>query len=224
MQLAAFCVFEFCVGLFWPSMMKMRSQHVPEEARATIINFFRIPLNLFVCIVLYNVSATLTHLITFLLHHLPSEKAGVRGIGSDQNAKGLKVAMQKLALVGLAWGVSNTGIVTGAGMLQGQPLKTLLVWTPTFLKRRQDLIRSAALGRRGSPVRTRRRSPPDVVASLAVQVSSFPLSTMFGMCSAFLAACAICQRRLDRVVHAERGPRSWTPTRPSWAPRPASPA
>lgn len=54
-QLAAFCVFEFCVGLFWPSMMKMRSQHVPEEMRATIINFFRIPLNAFVCIVLYNV-------------------------------------------------------------------------------------------------------------------------------------------------------------------------
>ena len=55
MQLGAFCVFEFCVGLFWPSMMKQRAAHVPEEMRATIINFFRIPLNLFVCIVLYNV-------------------------------------------------------------------------------------------------------------------------------------------------------------------------
>ena len=48
-------MFEFCVGLFWPSMMKMRAAHVPEEMRATIINFFRIPLNLFVCVVLYNV-------------------------------------------------------------------------------------------------------------------------------------------------------------------------
>lgn len=57
-QLVAFCVFEFCVSLFWPSMMKMRAAHVPEEMRATIINFFRIPLNLFVCIVLYNVSAS----------------------------------------------------------------------------------------------------------------------------------------------------------------------
>lgn len=55
-QLVAFCVFEFAVGLFWPSMMKMRSQHVPEEMRATVINLFRVPLNLFVCIVLYNVS------------------------------------------------------------------------------------------------------------------------------------------------------------------------
>ena len=36
--------------------MKMRSAYVPEEVRATIINIFRIPLNLFVCTVLYNVS------------------------------------------------------------------------------------------------------------------------------------------------------------------------
>ena len=35
----AFCVFEACVGLFWPSIMKMRSAYVPEESRATIINF-----------------------------------------------------------------------------------------------------------------------------------------------------------------------------------------
>ncbi|KAK9829693.1 hypothetical protein WJX72_007390 [[Myrmecia] bisecta] len=57
LQLMAFCVFEFLVGIFWPSMMKMRSQYVPEGMRSTIINFFRIPLNAFVCIVLYNVSA-----------------------------------------------------------------------------------------------------------------------------------------------------------------------
>ncbi|XP_078434412.1 uncharacterized protein LOC144705547 [Wolffia australiana] len=56
-QLVGFCVFEACVGLFWPSIMKMRSQYIPEEARSTIMNFFRIPLNIFVCIVLYNVNA-----------------------------------------------------------------------------------------------------------------------------------------------------------------------
>jgi hypothetical protein len=54
-QLVAFCVFEVMVGLFWPSMMKMRAEFVPEEMRSTIINFFRIPLNLFVCVILYNV-------------------------------------------------------------------------------------------------------------------------------------------------------------------------
>ncbi|KAG6636474.1 molybdate-anion transporter-like isoform X3 [Carya illinoinensis] len=52
-----FCAFEACVGIFWPSMMKMRSQYIPEEARSTIMNFFRIPLNIFVCVVLYNVDA-----------------------------------------------------------------------------------------------------------------------------------------------------------------------
>lgn len=56
-QLLAFCAFEVCVGVFWPSMMKLRSGYVPEEQRATIINVFRIPLNAFVCIVLYNVEA-----------------------------------------------------------------------------------------------------------------------------------------------------------------------
>lgn len=57
LQLLGFCTFESCVGIFWPSIMKMRSQYIPEEARSTIMNFFRIPLNLFVCVVLYNVNA-----------------------------------------------------------------------------------------------------------------------------------------------------------------------
>lgn len=57
LQLLGFCAFEACVGIFWPSIMKMRSQYIPEEARSTIMNFFRIPLNVFVCIVLYNVNA-----------------------------------------------------------------------------------------------------------------------------------------------------------------------
>ncbi|KAG0497831.1 hypothetical protein HPP92_002207 [Vanilla planifolia] len=56
-QLFGFCTFEACVGIFWPSIMKMRSQYIPEEARSTIMNFFRIPLNIFVCVVLYNVNA-----------------------------------------------------------------------------------------------------------------------------------------------------------------------
>ncbi|KAL5715484.1 hypothetical protein ACHQM5_017296 [Ranunculus cassubicifolius] len=56
-QVLGFCTFESCVGIFRPSIMKMRSQYIPEEARSTIMNFFRIPLNIFVCIVLYNVNA-----------------------------------------------------------------------------------------------------------------------------------------------------------------------
>lgn len=46
---------QLLVGIFWPSMMKLRSQYVPESIRATTLNLFRVPLNLFVCLVLYNV-------------------------------------------------------------------------------------------------------------------------------------------------------------------------
>ena len=71
-QLLAFCVFEACVGIFWPSMMKLRSQYVPEESRSTIINFFRIPLNLFVCVMLYNVRShsTVACQLTATVHAL----------------------------------------------------------------------------------------------------------------------------------------------------------
>ena len=33
-------------------------------------------------------------------------------------------------------------------------------------------------------------------------MSSFPLATMFGMCTAFLAVAALCQRRLHGLVVA----------------------
>ncbi|MED6109364.1 hypothetical protein PIB30_032844 [Stylosanthes scabra] len=33
-QLLGFCTFESCVGIFWPSIMKMRSQYIPEEVDA----------------------------------------------------------------------------------------------------------------------------------------------------------------------------------------------
>ena len=49
-----FCVFEVCVGIFWPAIMSLRSAYLPEEGRATIMNIFRIPLNAVVCLVLAN--------------------------------------------------------------------------------------------------------------------------------------------------------------------------
>jgi len=36
---------------------------------------------------------------------------------------------------------------------------------------------------------------------MRVQVSSFPLSAMFGMCTFFLLVCVLCQRRLDNLVY-----------------------
>ena len=55
-QLLAFCCFEVLIGVFWPTMMTLRAEHVPEHERSTIMNVFRIPLNLFVCIILWKVS------------------------------------------------------------------------------------------------------------------------------------------------------------------------
>ncbi|XP_052283005.1 molybdate-anion transporter-like isoform X2 [Dreissena polymorpha] len=48
----AFLVFEMCVGLFWPSMGTMRGKYVADETRATVMNFFRIPLNMIVVVIL----------------------------------------------------------------------------------------------------------------------------------------------------------------------------
>lgn len=52
LMFVAFLIFEFCVGVFWPAMATMRSKYVPEEARATVMNYFRIPLNLIVVVIL----------------------------------------------------------------------------------------------------------------------------------------------------------------------------
>jgi len=49
---SGFIIFEICVGIFWPSMGTMRDRYVPEATRATIMNFFRVPLNLIVVIIL----------------------------------------------------------------------------------------------------------------------------------------------------------------------------
>ena len=45
---SAFIVFEVCVGIFWPTMGVMRGTYVPEATRATLMNFFRVPLNIIV--------------------------------------------------------------------------------------------------------------------------------------------------------------------------------
>mmetsp|Transcript_30304 Transcript_30304/g.55144 ORF Transcript_30304/g.55144 Transcript_30304/m.55144 type:complete len:475 (-) Transcript_30304:79-1503(-) len=41
----AFAVFEFCCGLYFPSIGEVKSQIVPEHVRATVYNIYRVPLN-----------------------------------------------------------------------------------------------------------------------------------------------------------------------------------
>ena len=56
--LLAFCVFELCCGVYFPSMGVQRGKYIPEEVRATMMNIFRVGLNLVVVLVLANVRAT----------------------------------------------------------------------------------------------------------------------------------------------------------------------
>merc|ERR1719231_505754 len=51
-NLWAFVVFEFCVGIYFPSICTLKSEAVPESHRATIYNLFRAPMNLIVVAVL----------------------------------------------------------------------------------------------------------------------------------------------------------------------------
>eukprot|EP01135_Chromosphaera_perkinsii_P003899 Nk52_evm16s261 gene=Nk52_evmTU16s261 len=56
--LGAFVVFEGCVGIFWPAIGTMRGKYIPEEVRSTCMNFFRVPLNIIVVLVLLQNSKT----------------------------------------------------------------------------------------------------------------------------------------------------------------------
>lgn len=51
----SFLVFETCCGVFYPAYGTLRSSTIPEETRATIMNFFRVPLNAFVVVLLLKI-------------------------------------------------------------------------------------------------------------------------------------------------------------------------
>jgi MFS transporter, MFS domain-containing protein family, molybdate-anion transporter len=49
----ALLVFEIVCGVYFPAMGTMRAKYVPEETRAAIMNFLRVPLNIIVCATLF---------------------------------------------------------------------------------------------------------------------------------------------------------------------------
>lgn len=51
-NLFAFMLFEICCGIYFPTQGTLRSVIVPEESRSTIMNFFRVPLNILVVLIL----------------------------------------------------------------------------------------------------------------------------------------------------------------------------
>ena len=61
-----FVVFEMVCGIFFPVFGSLRAIYVPEKQRSTIMNFFRVPLNLFVVVVLVK-KKDMTNEMTFLI-------------------------------------------------------------------------------------------------------------------------------------------------------------
>ncbi|CAK8985431.1 Molybdate-anion transporter (Major facilitator superfamily domain-containing protein 5) (Molybdate transporter 2 homolog) (hsMOT2) [Durusdinium trenchii] len=45
-----------CVGVYFPAIGFLRAKFIPEEVRATVVNFFRIPLNALVVMILLNIA------------------------------------------------------------------------------------------------------------------------------------------------------------------------
>ena len=66
MVLSGFCVFEVCCGMYWPAAGTMRQKFIQEEVRSTVMNFFRVGLNLIVVLVLINIDYLQTDTV-FLL-------------------------------------------------------------------------------------------------------------------------------------------------------------
>eukprot|EP01012_Entosiphon_sulcatum_P049019 TRINITY_DN67610_c0_g1_i1.p1 TRINITY_DN67610_c0_g1~~TRINITY_DN67610_c0_g1_i1.p1 ORF type:complete len:445 (+),score=65.08 TRINITY_DN67610_c0_g1_i1:94-1428(+) len=74
-----FLTFEFACGLFWPSYATMRSVHLSDDTRASVMAFFRIPLDIFVIVFLLSYSkvgllwifclTTGAHLVGLASHH-----------------------------------------------------------------------------------------------------------------------------------------------------------
>merc|ERR1712039_128027 len=69
LSLASFLVFEFCCGIYFPTIGMLKSDVVPEKVRGTMYNIYRLPLNgIVVGLLLSNISmATCFKLNAFLL-------------------------------------------------------------------------------------------------------------------------------------------------------------
>jgi MFS transporter, MFS domain-containing protein family, molybdate-anion transporter len=57
----SFLLFEICCGVYFPCQGTLRGKYIPEDCRAAIMNFFRIPLNFLVVLVLVKVGSLENH-------------------------------------------------------------------------------------------------------------------------------------------------------------------
>jgi hypothetical protein len=57
----SFLVFETSVGMFYPAYGVIKSRFIEEDVRSTVMNFFRVPLNAFVALLLLNIDQFSTY-------------------------------------------------------------------------------------------------------------------------------------------------------------------
>ena len=55
--LAAFNMFEVTCGVYYPTISTLRSAYFPDATRASVMNIFRIPLNVVVVVILMNIAS-----------------------------------------------------------------------------------------------------------------------------------------------------------------------
>jgi ATP/ADP translocase len=58
--LYSFLLYEVCVGMLYPTYSKIKSEYLPEKSRGTLMNIFKIPLNLIVIFLLLNMNTLFT--------------------------------------------------------------------------------------------------------------------------------------------------------------------
>ena len=51
----AYHIFEFCTGLYHPSISSLKAETIPEETRAAVMTLLRIPMNLGVGAIMWHV-------------------------------------------------------------------------------------------------------------------------------------------------------------------------
>merc|ERR1719378_1845683 len=87
-------LFEFCVGLYFPSVGVLKSEVVPEHIRGTMYNIYRVPLNcVVVALLLSHVSMVRCFVLCASL--LTIALFCVLGISATRDAAGTAAAMKK---------------------------------------------------------------------------------------------------------------------------------
>jgi hypothetical protein len=60
----AYHAFEFTTGMYYPSISSLKAEAIPEESRASVMTLLRIPMNVSIAIIFWNVSLQ-SHTSTF---------------------------------------------------------------------------------------------------------------------------------------------------------------